>query len=107
VYYLLVEVPEAVHISALRRKLQALKPRGIQVVGIYSTPEADDMCECGPLTEREQKEQTGRGIKRGWWIHLLCKKARPTRAHMPINLLEKNLAVTRKRFFVTVHPENM
>jgi len=107
VYYMLVEVPEAVHISALRAKLRALKPRGIQVVGVYSTPEADDMCGCGPLTEREQKNETARGTKRGWWVHLACRKARPSRAYTPINLLERHLPVTRKRFFVTVHPEGM
>lgn len=48
--------------------------KGMRVAGMFGVP--TQWCKC-PTSDGYHKHEIVRGAKLGWWVHKLCKRARP------------------------------
>lgn len=75
--------------------LAARKKEGsYRIKGFFAKP--TKFCECGPLTDRQQREEVTRGAKYGWMVHRPCRRARPM-SQSPRNLLDPEDTPARMR----------
>jgi hypothetical protein len=95
--YVLLEFDNDAQADALCARIDAAEESGksFRVVGEFKKPTS--FCQCGPLTEREQVEQTTRGSKFGWNTHIVCRKPR-SGPQSPQNLRDPRAPHTRGPF---------
>lgn len=73
--YLLIEVDNNDAADNFRARVEQFDPaRGIRIAGMFGVP--TQWCTCHP-TEDYHKNEIVRGKKLGWWVHRICRRARP------------------------------
>ena len=94
--------------KTLGQAVEKSRKRGAKLVrvrGYFARPE--NYCECGPLSNLEQREQVVRGVRFGWWTHRNCRKA-IRGAHTPRNLLDPAGTPARQRdAFLHINDRNI
>lgn len=84
--YLLVEVDNLNTAELLRAQIDKASKQGkpMRMAGLFVTP--SKWCDC-PKSEGYHKDEIVRGSKLGWWVHKLCRRARPG-SHALVNLIQ-------------------
>lgn len=80
---------EAAQLAEMVRK-QTVKGKRYRVAGVFARPKR--FCEC-PQPEGYHKNQIVRGSRFGWWVCIICKRARPG-AHNANNLMSASDLMT-------------
>jgi hypothetical protein len=86
--YLVVEFDEDRHADSMRKRIDAATDEGkpFRVVGVFGRP--TKWCSC-PAPEGYHKNELVRGSRFGWWVHVVCKRAR-LGSHQCVNLMALN-----------------
>jgi hypothetical protein len=74
--YVLVEVDDLATAERLRAQIDKASIAGkpMRIAGLFAAPTS--WCSC-PKSEGYHKNEVVRGSKLGWWVHRVCRKARP------------------------------
>lgn len=69
---------------------------GMRIAGLFGVP--TKWCDCHP-TEDYHKNEVVRGKKLGWWVHRLCRRARPGTHNLEnlITLADRSYGVDKGR----------
>ena len=80
-------------IKRFHKASRAGKP--FRLLGVFKTPEPEDMCKCAITSDTQRKNEVARGAKYGWYIHKPCGK--PRGPINPLNILPRMLGKVTTR----------